>query len=456
MFKRKSTAVVVVALCGQGLAASAMADGFIDDSHLNLTMRNFFIKNDVKNTTKATGGVQEWAQGFILNYTSGYTPGTVGFGVDAIAQTGILLDAGGSGARNRTPTPKPNQSRVPGVLSPLDSDGNPESTYSALGLTAKARISKTVLQIGTLQPKLPVLIANDGRLLPQWYEGAQITSNDITNLTLTGGKIERVKDRSSTDIQGLAIGGNAKNARSNAFYFAGADYKITPNWLVSYEHGELEDFYKQDYFGTNFKFALPVGMVTVDLKDYVSDSDGKNGSAAGRNEGYTGTGYYGTETIAQGKGKIDNNLFTGMVTYGIGPHAFTVGYQKSSGDSATPFLSQGGGASAPSFTDRLTSSFLRSGEQTYIYQYAYDFTSLGVPGLTANVSYFDGAGIRSALGDGNEWERDFFITYVKPTGPLKGFGVKWLNSTYRSQSARVGTPDADQNRVMISYTLPIF
>src|SRR5690606_39406941 len=38
---------------------------------------------------------EEWAQGFILRASSGYTAGTVGVGVDLLGQLGIKLDSGG-------------------------------------------------------------------------------------------------------------------------------------------------------------------------------------------------------------------------------------------------------------------------------------------------------------------------------------------------------------------------
>ncbi|MDA8486965.1 OprD family porin, partial [Pseudomonas resinovorans] len=51
-----------------------------------------------------------------------------------------------------------------------------QDEYGELGLTAKLRASKSTLKLGTLMPKLPVLLANDSRLLPQTFEGGQLNS----------------------------------------------------------------------------------------------------------------------------------------------------------------------------------------------------------------------------------------------------------------------------------------
>ena len=109
------------------------------------------------------------------------------------------------------------------------------------------RISKTEARIGTLQPKLPVVTFNDGRLLPQTFEGGQITSNEIDNLTLIGGQLEHAKGRNSSNDEGLSIGGanNAKTGQfSNKFYYAGGDYKIGKDLLAQYYYGELNEFYR--------------------------------------------------------------------------------------------------------------------------------------------------------------------------------------------------------------------
>ncbi|GAB3377349.1 hypothetical protein GCM10027514_14590 [Azotobacter armeniacus] len=93
-------------------------------------------------------------------------------------------------------------------------------------MTAKVRFSKTEAHLGTLMPKLPVLSYTDGRLLPQMFHGAQITSNEIKNLTLIAGKIEHSTERNSSNTDSLSIAG-----ASNEFYYGGADYKVTDDLL---------------------------------------------------------------------------------------------------------------------------------------------------------------------------------------------------------------------------------
>ena len=239
----KSTLALAVAV--GVLAQQAGAAGFIEDSKATLGLRNFYINTDNRDSdTKASGAQskqEEWGQGFQLNFTSGYTEGTVGFGLDAIGLLGIKLDSGGG-------TNGASATSYGGTIFPSESNGKAVDNYSSLGLTAKAKISQTELKLGTLQPKLPVIVTNDGRMLPQTFQGGQITSNDIKDLTLVGGQIEHAKGRNSSNNEELSIAGaNAHTAAgrdSNKFIYGGGDYKITKDLTAQYYYGNLKDFYK--------------------------------------------------------------------------------------------------------------------------------------------------------------------------------------------------------------------
>ena len=440
----KSTLALAVTLAA--LANQATAAGFIEDSKATLGLRNFYFDRDDKNTANSNNEASEWGQGFIFNYQSGYTEGTVGFGLDAIGLVGIKLDSGGDSS-----TPR---SRAPGALFPLESDGSAVDNYGKAGVTAKARLSKTELRIGTLQPKLPVINFNDGRLLPQTFEGAQVTSAEIDGLTLTAGQLESTKTRSSTDDIALRIGGAAsfqgKAADSNEFIYAGGDYKITKDLTAQYYYGNLEDFYKQHFLGLTHNLALPVGALKTDLRYFNSGSDGKNGSLAGRTEGYKSSGFWRAGDSKNGE--VDNNTWSALFTYSLSGHALSAGYQQVSGNSAFPFVSQGDGATAYLITDRQIGKFASAGERTWLAEYAYDFASAGIPGLKATVTYLSGSNIDAADSDRKEWERDFRVDYTLQEGALKGLGLSWRNATFRGNTSAA---DQDENRLIVSYSLPL-
>jgi hypothetical protein len=447
----KSTLALAVAL--GVIAQQASAAGFIEDSKATLGLRNFYYDLNTKNTANNNGEANEWGQGFIFNYNSGFTEGTVGFGLDAIGLLGVKLDSGGT-------VNKAGRERTPGQLFPLDSDGSAVDDYSKAGVTAKVHVSKTEGRLGALQPKLPVVTFNDGRLLPQLFEGGQITSNEIDNLTLTAGQLEHTKTRSSTDDIGLRIAGATRPngtptstpiADSNKFYYGGADYKISKDLLAQYYYGNLDDFYKQHFLGLTHTWAVGPGALKSDLRYFHSDSDGKNGSVAGRAEGYKAQGEI-TAANAISTTEVDNQTWSALFTYTLGSHALSAGYQQVSGDSAFPFLNQGDGSTAYLITDRQIGKFLSAGERTWLAEYAYDFAKVGVPGLKATVTYLSGDNIDAVGGDRKEWERDLRLDYVLQDGALKGLGVSWRNATLRGNTTAA---DQDENRLILSYSLPI-
>ncbi|WP_447891212.1 OprD family porin [Pseudomonas hormoni] len=454
----KSTLALAVAV--GVLAQQAGAAGFIEDSKATLGLRNFYINTDNRDHDANTAankrnGVQskneEWGQGFDLRFTSGYTQGTVGFGIDAIGLLGVRLDSGG-GTNGATAT------SYGGTVFPSKSNGEAVDNFSSLGLTAKAKISQTELKLGTLQPKLPVIVTNDGRMLPQTFQGGQITTNDIKDLTLVGGQIEHAKGRNSSNNEELSIAGaNAHTAAgrdSNKFIYGGGDYKITKDLTAQYYYGNLEDFYKQHFLGLVHNWAIGPGVLKSDFRYFNSSDDGANGHDSAYYTTGNDTGFN------SGKGKVDNNLYSGLFLYTVAGHTFGGGYQASNGNSDFPWLNQGDGSSAYITTDMQIAKFARAGERTWQARYSYDFAKVGVPGLTAGVVYLRGDNIdtvgsngRENGSDSSEWERDLTIGYVVPEGPLKNLGLMWKNASWRNDVP--GQRDQDENRLIVSYSIPL-
>ena len=63
--------------CSVGQLAHA---DFIKDSHASLGLRNMYLNHDYRDQPGPAGQskTEEWGQGFMLNYTSGFTAGTLG------------------------------------------------------------------------------------------------------------------------------------------------------------------------------------------------------------------------------------------------------------------------------------------------------------------------------------------------------------------------------------------
>ncbi|SIR55878.1 outer membrane porin, OprD family [Pseudomonas sp. B10] len=436
----KSTLAVAVAI--GVMAQQAGAAGFIEDSKATVSSRTMYFNNDNRD-----GGAdqRETAEGLKFDYLSGFTQGTVGFGFDAQALVGIHLD-GGKGHHPDSNT-----------FFPSDSDGSAVDEWSRVAGNVKARFSKTEAHYGgALQPNMPILVANDSRLLPQTFEGGTITSKEIDNVTFNAGQLEHAAGRASSNTTGLAVAGGTED--SNQFRYAGADWKVTKDLTLQYYHSNLQDYYKQNFFGLVHVFPISTNQsFKTDIRYFDSSSDGKNGDAGYR---FNNNGGY-----AKNPGEVDNKTWSAMFTYTLGGNAFLLGHQRVNDDGGFVYLNQGnvvdgngrpegaGGASFYLFTDSMINGFVRAGENTTFGQYSYDFAGLGVPGLKASIAYLHGDNIKATNGTGSdmsEWERDMRIDYTVQQGALKGFGVTLRNGVYRGSEINIA--DQDQTRLIFNYT----
>ena len=418
MLKTPIARGVALATLGATLAIPSMAQAaFIEDTKAGLELRNFYFNRDWRQDGGNSGQskADEWAQGFLLRVESGYTEGTVGFGVDALGLLGVKLDS----SPDRTGT---------GLL-PAGDSGAPDD-YSQLGLTAKARVSKSILKVGTLQPKNMAIATSDSRLLPATMRGAQLVSNEIDNLTLDVAYFDQFNDRNSTNDQDITINTSGKGitgtTESDEFVYLGGTYKLTKDLSASYYYSNLEDNYKQH--AVNLIHVLPIAdgqSLKTDLRYQRSKDDGNT--------------------------NVDNKAFGAMVTYSISGHSFGLGYQKMSGDTGFAYI--GGGVDPYLVNYVQIGDFAQPDEKSWQARYDYNFAAIGIPGLTFMTRYVTGDNFeRAGVSEGKEWERDTDIGYVIQDGALKNLGLKWRNATFRSNGA---ANDIDENRLIVSYTIPL-
>ncbi|MDT4806496.1 Porin-like protein NicP [compost metagenome] len=413
------TRALPVLLSTLPLSVVAAESGFIEDSTATLQLRNYYFSRDFSDIVgpNKQSRAEEWAQGFILNFKSGYTPGPVGFGIDAIGTLGIKLDS--------------SPDRVNTGLLPVQEDGEAADDYSRLGVAGKMRLSKTELKVGELQPNLPVLMFSDIRLLPPSYQGASVVSNEIAGLTLQGGHLTgtSLRNEAGDDRIQAQIGYQPqRQASSDAFNYAGADYAFNANrTTVGAWYAQLEDIYDQRLI--SLKHAEPVG-------DWV----------LGANMGFYDSGEDGKQLI----GEVDNQAFYSLLSAKRGGHTFFVGYQGMYGDQGFPKVFAN---ITPLGNEVPTYEFASADERSWQVRHDYDFAALGIPGLTTTLRYIKGDNVDTGKGfEGEDWERDLDIGYVVQSGSFKGLGVRIRNVTARSNYRT----DINENRLILNYTLALF
>ncbi|MFZ6049382.1 OprD family porin [Pseudomonas sp. CR3202] len=400
------------------LPMSASAD-FLADSQLSLETRNFYMNRDYRDADKPDtprfrglpkAKSEEWAQGFMLRYSSGFTEGPLGFGVDGLGLLGIKLDAG----RGTSGT---------GALQ-VQRDGEVSDEFGFFGPTAKARLGKSVLTVGSHAPTLPVAFRNDTRLLPQTFQGAQIVSNDLDKLTLTAGQFRATRLRNSSDYEDMTMfsDGAGGGVASDRFNYAGVTWAPSSSLAATYYQAELKDNYRQHYANLLHGLPLAEGLTLKSDIRYFRSTD----------EGHT---------------TVDNRNLGAMFTLMYKGHALGLAYQDQEGDTGTPFI--GGGTDPWTLNTVTFHHFLRAREDSWQLRYDYDFAASGIPGLSLMTRYVSGDNFEIGGQDAREWERDLDIAYVVQGGPLKGLNLRWRNVAYRGSH----TTDIDENRFIIGYTI---
>ncbi|WP_207848495.1 MULTISPECIES: OprD family porin [unclassified Pseudomonas] len=422
---RQSFGVGAVVLCA-GFAAQVQASGFLDDTTAKIESRTVYFNRDFRDghTSSDQGASkrEESAQGFILNLQSGYTEGTVGFGIDALGMLGLQLDS------------SPDRSNSGLLPSSGENPRGSKGQYAKMGLTAKVKVSDTVLKYGALLPDLPLLKYNDGRLLPTMFNGAMLTSKEVKDLTFMAARLDKYTARDSTDSQDIRV--HCKNKRyacnttADHFDMYGFDYKINDRLTAQYHYAELEDIYRQHFIGLLGNQPLGDGVLKADLRVIKSADSG-----------------------AERAGSIDNRALSGMLSYGISGHTFSAGWQRMNGDNSMPYLD----GSNPYLVNYVqVNDFAAAQERSWQLRYDYDFKAIGINGLSFLTRYVNGDHVKVPGNDqeGKEWERDSELKYVIQTGTFKDVSLRLRNATYRTNYEKFAR-DVDETRVIVSYNFSV-
>ena len=426
LIKLSVIALAVAAASTQMAVASQQSEskGFIEDSSLNAHARTLYMNRDFRNQPSGTQSYREdFGLGLKAIYESGFTQGTVGFGVDAFGLQGIKLDSGrGRNGNGQFPT---------------GSNGKAEDNFSQAGGAVKARISNTTLKYGEQFVDLPVLSTDDARLLPETTTGFLVTSNEIENLELNLGHFTALTamDQSYRDSSndGLLrsldlIGGryNLTNDLSAAYYYSDAE--------VGHKNAG-EATIKKHY--TNVNYNLPLAEqqnLNFDFNMYNTKFKDKDASD-----------------------KSSNNVWSLAAAYSLlDAHTFTVAHQRVTGGLDGGYMyGYDGGGSVYLANDVQYQGFHQKGEKSFQARYDLDMATFGVPGLSFMTRYVRGSNIDSgARNDGKNWERDIEAKYVLQNGVAKDLSFRVRQATYRANDA-ANVRDNNEVRLIVEYPLSI-
>ena len=423
VMKWSMIALAVSAGTTQFAMASSQDDskGFIEDSTLTSKTRMLYMNRDFKNgagnIAKPGGGYksgyrEDWGLSELLNYSSGFTQGTIGVGVDAFAMGTLRLD-GGAGRQGNG-------------LFASKSDGSPEDTQSKAGGAIKFRLSDTVLKYGNQFVASPVFSTDDSRLLPEVATGTLITSHEIKGLELSAGRFTAISSQTGMYHDSLHL---------PAANIAGATYQFTDNFVGGLAASDVDDYFKKQYINLNYTFPIDDSQaLNFDFNGYRTSSQGQE--------------------LA---GNVDNKIWSLAAAYSIGAHKFTLAHQRSTGDSGYYYGVDGGGtiflANSVQYSD-----FNGKDERSWQARYDLNMATYGVPGLSFMARYITGDNISTDTGEGKEHEFNFESKYVMQEGPAKDLSFRLRSAVYRNNgnyNVASGNTDNNDVRIIVEYPLNI-
>ncbi|MBB6286281.1 imipenem/basic amino acid-specific outer membrane pore [Pseudomonas sp. SJZ103] len=407
--------------------------GFVADSSLSILNRNvFWNQNGSGNHTR------DWSQALMATYSSGFTQGTVGIGIDAFADLALRIDG--------------NTDRAGGPTIPSDANGNPDRGYAKAGGDIKFRVSNTTLKIGDLQPTAPVLATADNYLMPQTASGFQVDSHEITGLNLEAGHFTSGTGNTTTSRSGDILASYAGVAAPSAS-FAGGKYQFSKEFTASLYGAHLEDVWNQYYVNLNLVHPLTTDQsVALDFNLYRTLDDGSAKA-----------------------GTIDTTAASLAAAYTVGAQTFTLAGQKVNGDEPFDYVGFGGtnaGVGAGRYGNSINladsvqySDFNGPGERSWQMRYDLDMSTFGVPGLSFMARHIRGSGIDGTHTPGNsaytgfygandqEHETDAEVKYVVQSGPAKKLSFRLREALHDGDASTGG--HLVQTRLITEYPLNI-
>ncbi len=445
--KKIICAVLISVVVLEARSDASVSSDFVDGSKFTITSRNFYFNRDFrhgmsngaganafKSADERNGYAEEWAQGLMANFSSGFTPGAVGLGFDAYSFLGLKLDSGGGRAGVR--------------LTQLNSEGEPRDHFSKSGGAFKVRYGGGLFQYGNLFPSVPVLSVNTVRLFPSSATGGMLAWDidqihlDAAHFDGQGGVDSSNNDDDFTTDYGLPIA-------IKSVSYVGAKYNFGKALKASIYASEAKDTWKQYYINGNYILPANTGQsVVFDFNLYRTVDVGRQLASV-----------------------IDNTTWSLSMAYKYQAHTFMLAYQEVDGDEPMDWLGFGTAPGVVTLANAVQfSTFTEPNERSFQFRYDIDMAAFGVPGLSFMTRYVRGDDVRNRDSDNTfytrryvypegddvrHWERDIEARYVVQSGPAKALSIRVRQATHRGST---GYRYADNNevRMIVDYPISIF
>jgi hypothetical protein len=384
---------------------------FLRDTKFSVNLRSYFFDREQYDNTEN----EAWALGGSISYQSGW-----------------FLDHFGVGGVLYTSWP---------LYGPDDKDGTlllkpGQEDYTVVGqLYGRVKlIEDNFINIYRYEYNTPYINKNDNRMTPNTFEGYTFTGayggkDNTPKFTYGGGYIDKIKERNSDRFVSMSQDAGADVNRG--VFLGGGNFSHK-----GFKIGAI-DYYSDDIINIGYAESSYVIPVTERLGFLFAAQFTDQRSVGGDLlKGYSfSTNQFGVK---------------GEMSYGGG--VLTLGYTTDSdgADLQSPW------SGYPGYTSVQVQDFNRAGEDAFIVKASYDFTRLGIEGVTAYALYVRGWGRVDPITKNSVPDEQEFDVDLQWRPQWEFFKGLWLRTRY----ANVHQYEGDENtlhdfRVIVNYDIPL-
>jgi hypothetical protein len=384
---------------------------FFRDTKLNLNIRSYYLdRHKFDNTDN-----EAWALGGALSYQSGWFLDRLSVGSTLYTSQKLY----GPDTRDGTLLLEPHQ-----------------SGYTVVGqLYARVKlIEDNFVNLYRYEYNTPYINKNDNRMTPNTFEGYTFNGayggkDDPLKFKYGGGYITKIKERNSDRFVSMSEDAGADVKRGVVLGGANVSYKGLTFGAINYYSDDIINIF---YTEGSYKLS-------------VTDRLGLLFAAQ-----FTDQRSVGDDLLQGDSFKTNQYGVRGDVSYGGG--VLSLGYTMDSegADLQSPW------SGYPGYTSVQVQDFNRAGERAFIAKTSYDFTKLGLKGVSAYALFVHGWGrvdpaTKNPVPDENEWDLD--LQWRPHWEFLKGL---WFRTRYANVQQYEGPKNTINDfRFIVNYDIPL-
>ena len=432
------------------MKSKLMNDSFVSDSQLELTLKNYYRKNNADISDSASAYADGWAQSVQLNYESGWFMNW--FGLDASANYSLRLS--GNKARTLANVANDSQRLNSGLLAV--NSGNDQVSYGSTSYAAKINLMDYgVIKYGRMPLDTPLLSSSTEYALPTFFEGFY-------------GELhwEGLKGYVSLLSKYNELGASFNTLRTNdgteykkaALKLYGVEYHIN-HFAIRANQADQKDWGKYAYADAVYTMPMQnMGEMMLGAQYGKNTFQGRRKDIVDQSQADYSLPWWG--------GMLNwkfNDMTAGLGHVHIGSKSAGFASGSSGFNSARlPIIHHTAQSYSSNefvgYTAGLVNDFAHPGESSTKVDFGYDFSSM-VQGLSVSASYIWGI-INYSSGTDNRDVSEYDAAIHYELAAVKGLSAKLEYGHYEEKwdtNAGVNQKtNRDDTRVVVNYTVDLF